>query len=245
MPPPLVSCVCLTYNRPTLLNEAVKCFLDQTYRNKELIIVNDNPLMKLYSSLHYSNIHIVNLERRFVNLGQKYNYAMTLVKGEYVCIWEDDDLYGINRIEDSVQHIGKYDAINPRKAIVSTDNTNYVIGVNTFHSQSCFTKKFVDSHTFANANFGIDVAYENMANSRKIEIEPYFWYIYRWGNTEHLSGIPREDNWYLLSDYKRYGEIELTPTLYRDYWLDVAYLYYAQYRQYYEGWKALYNLTIE
>ena len=28
---PLVSCLCCTYGRPTLLGEAVKCFLDQDY----------------------------------------------------------------------------------------------------------------------------------------------------------------------------------------------------------------------
>ena len=38
---PFVSCLCCTYGRPILLGEAVKCFLDQDYPNKELIIIND------------------------------------------------------------------------------------------------------------------------------------------------------------------------------------------------------------
>jgi len=38
---PLVSCLCCTYNRKEPLEEAIQCFVDQDYKNKELIILND------------------------------------------------------------------------------------------------------------------------------------------------------------------------------------------------------------
>ena len=38
---PLVSVVCPTYNRPQYLPTAIRCFFQQTYLNKEMIIVDD------------------------------------------------------------------------------------------------------------------------------------------------------------------------------------------------------------
>src|SRR5688572_3738294 len=39
---PLISCVCVTRNRPNLLQNVIACFLSQTYPNKELVIVYED-----------------------------------------------------------------------------------------------------------------------------------------------------------------------------------------------------------
>jgi len=38
---PIISVCMITYDRPELLEEAIYCFLQQTYPHKELIILND------------------------------------------------------------------------------------------------------------------------------------------------------------------------------------------------------------
>ena len=85
---PLVSCVCVTYGRPILLGEAVKCFIDQTYPNKELIIVNDQEGVTLRFSEDRDNIRVENVPTRFGSLGEKRNYGMSLANGDYICIWD-------------------------------------------------------------------------------------------------------------------------------------------------------------
>jgi glycosyltransferase involved in cell wall biosynthesis len=36
---PLVSCLCVTHNRVPYLKRAIDCFSNQTYKNKELVVV--------------------------------------------------------------------------------------------------------------------------------------------------------------------------------------------------------------
>ena len=36
---PLISCICITRNRPGYLSKAIVCFKQQTYPNKELVIL--------------------------------------------------------------------------------------------------------------------------------------------------------------------------------------------------------------
>lgn len=41
MSKPLVTCVCPTYKRPQLLQNALACFLAQEYERKHLVILDD------------------------------------------------------------------------------------------------------------------------------------------------------------------------------------------------------------
>ena len=50
--------LCCTYGRPHLLDEVVKCFIDQDYENKELIILNDQKEVHYVTDLQ--NISIIN-----------------------------------------------------------------------------------------------------------------------------------------------------------------------------------------
>jgi len=55
---PLISCVCVTHNRPNMLERVIKCFEYQTYNNKQLVIVYEelDKLTKAYIDSHtFSN----------------------------------------------------------------------------------------------------------------------------------------------------------------------------------------------
>ena len=39
---PLISCICVTREKPSLLKRAIDCFLAQTYPNKELVILYED-----------------------------------------------------------------------------------------------------------------------------------------------------------------------------------------------------------
>ena len=74
-----VSCLCLTYNRPgrdelLLLEEAVMSFLQQTYPDKELLILNDHPGQKLFCN--YPGVKVFNFPERFETLTDKIQFGI-------------------------------------------------------------------------------------------------------------------------------------------------------------------------
>lgn len=90
----LVSCLLPTFNRyphlAYLVEEAVECFLQQTYANKELIICNDTPGQTL--RLDHPQVRVINASQRFPTLGQKLHWMLEKAQGDYICRWDDDDI---------------------------------------------------------------------------------------------------------------------------------------------------------
>jgi len=103
----MISCICPTYNRRHLLEEAIQCFLDQTHNDAELIILNDTPGQTLCLDLDDERITLINMSERFPTIAQKWNYLHRLAKGDWICQWDDDDIYFPNRLADNYQHIDK------------------------------------------------------------------------------------------------------------------------------------------
>jgi len=224
----LVSCLCNTYGRPNFLEEAIKCFLDQDYPNKELIVLNDQVNVNYYVNRHIEadNIRIVNCPKRFDNLGQKRNYSLDLAKGDYICVWDDDDLYTPWRISESVKYMENNDCdiVKANSAIISTHNKDHYISSNLFHSQACIRKSY--NKRYLDMSTGEDIEYEKGAKIKSFPVEPLFWYVYRWGNgVHHVSGI--QDNkltWEKSLNWPTYqiqGDLVLNPRFYKDYWKDI------------------------
>lgn len=101
-----VSCLCLTYGRPELLEEAIESFKRQQWKGpKELIVVNDHPDQEM---LYPDNeIVIINLKRRLRTLGEKRNLSVALAKYDYLLIWDDDDIHLPWRIEEAMRTLPK------------------------------------------------------------------------------------------------------------------------------------------
>lgn len=119
MEKPLVSCMMLTYNRYKPLTKAVDCFMNQTYENRELIILNtgtDGYVNKVQQFLMSSKIHeraqqmgirIKHYHTDKKSLGFLRNEAIDYSDGEYIMIFDDDDIHHNERIEcqmDAILH---------------------------------------------------------------------------------------------------------------------------------------------
>lgn len=108
---PLVSCLCVTHQKPGLLAKAVACFLHQSYPFKQLVIVYENIdlLTKAYvKDLRFiPEIKLVRVDSLAVKktLGELRNIAVEEADGEYVCQWDDDDWYHSDRISRQMQSI--------------------------------------------------------------------------------------------------------------------------------------------
>src|SRR5262245_29761012 len=98
---PAVSCICLTYARPALLEEAIYSFLQQDYRGtKELIVLNDYAEQVL--ELDHPEVVVVNVPKRLRTVGEKMNLAVALAAHDILFVWDDDDIYLPHRLRFSV-----------------------------------------------------------------------------------------------------------------------------------------------
>jgi glycosyltransferase involved in cell wall biosynthesis len=100
---PLISCICVTKNRPALLRRAIGCFRRQTYVNKELLIVydeGDQCTEEVINTISSKNIRYLRVPAGLkMTLGALRNFGIEHAKGELICQWDDDDWYHIGRLE--------------------------------------------------------------------------------------------------------------------------------------------------
>ena len=98
--PPLVSCLMTTRDRPEQAALAVGCFRAQTYPARELVIVDDSADDRLARAVASdSRIRYIQGGDPAPILGRARNRAVAAARGDYVCQWDDDDLYDPLRIE--------------------------------------------------------------------------------------------------------------------------------------------------
>lgn len=99
-PGPLVSCLMVSRGRLFPARWAIECFQRQTYANRELLVVLDDPdcpLIAYLDGLGDPRIRwLLSAGQR--PLGALRNLAVEQARGEYVCQWDDDDLYSPDRI---------------------------------------------------------------------------------------------------------------------------------------------------
>ena len=98
----LVSCLCVTRDRVPLLRRAVHCFLSQTYRYRELIVVYEaddlNTREYLHSLCEPSIFAIEAPSSPRTRLGSLRNLSVQAAHGRYVAQWDDDDWYAPERL---------------------------------------------------------------------------------------------------------------------------------------------------
>jgi glycosyltransferase involved in cell wall biosynthesis len=233
----LVSCLCLTYARPEHLREAVWCFLQQDYPNKEMVIVNDHP-EPIYLDRFYPGVHLYNVPHRFPSLGAKRNFSFRIAKGDYLFSWDDDDLVLPWRISLTMRHLlatpDKW-VFRPRRAWVSHSNRDYEIKEYGSHNQTCYRRQAFDhAGGYTEMNTGEDQDFDaRIPRERWLRYDApvhELCYVYRWGtNVHHISGLGYDqpgkptvwERIERLTAGKRGGGV-ITPGFDRDYWQDLA-----------------------
>ena len=101
---PLVSIIIPVYNGANYLGQAIDSALNQTYKNIEIIVVddgsNDNGSTKAIANAYGERIHYYYKENG--GTGAAINYGISLMHGEYVSWLSHDDLYKPDKIEKQV-----------------------------------------------------------------------------------------------------------------------------------------------
>ena len=189
---PLASCVCVTWDRPQLIEELLYCFLAQDYQNKELIIVNDQKgIVYKYDD---PRVRIYNLDERFPSLGAKRNYTRGLTKGDFIFIMDDDDLYYSNHLTKLIGSHLEY----PEVDVVANIDHHYTEWNEGKRMReefkcpfngSCISKEYWDNNEFPDdKSCGEDLDFIQDAIPMFVEGETTFHY--RWGlDVHHISGL--------------------------------------------------------
>ncbi len=115
MKQPLVSIALCTYNGEKYLAEQLNSLVNQTYRNLEIVVVDDCSkdgtiaILKEYG-LKHPNIKIYQNE---YNLGYAKNFekSILLCTGDFISLSDQDDVWDLEKIQLLVETIGTNDII--------------------------------------------------------------------------------------------------------------------------------------
>jgi glycosyltransferase involved in cell wall biosynthesis len=156
-----VSCIIPTANRRKLLPLAVACFLDQSWEDKELVVIDDGdaPESDLVSMVPR---HIYARVPR-MSIGAKRNLACQFATGDIIVHFDSDDWSAPTRVHDQVERLvvsGKqmsgyhtvcYWNLLTGKAYKYLGTPLYSLG-----TAMCYTREFWKAHPFADKSHGED-----------------------------------------------------------------------------------------
>jgi|GEM_PF-1640784 len=105
---PVISVIIPTYNRPEQLKETIGSVIVQTFKNYEIIIVNDagEDVSGVVKGFNDGRIRYVSHQRNKGLAGAR-NTGMMNAKGKYIAFLDDDDIFYPNHLETLLANITK------------------------------------------------------------------------------------------------------------------------------------------
>ena len=107
---PLVSIILCTYNRAHLVRRAIASVLTQSYRNWELIIIDDgsaDDTWQVVMPVVKSDPRVTYFHHANTGLARARNIGITLASGEYTTFLDSDDEYRDNHLSVRIQAMEK------------------------------------------------------------------------------------------------------------------------------------------
>lgn len=103
---PLVSVIVTTFNRKELLAETIQSILAQTYRNFELIVVDNYSNYDFFSHIaSFGDDRISPFQNRNNGIiAVNRNYGIEKARGDYIAFCDDDDLWESEKLEEQLKH---------------------------------------------------------------------------------------------------------------------------------------------
>lgn len=102
---PTVSVIIPTYNRCDTLKKAIQSVFDQTYKDFEIIVVNDgstDQTAEYLATIQNDRFNFVSFDS---NRGGNHarNEGVNRAQGEYLAFLDDDDLWAPNKLEEQIK----------------------------------------------------------------------------------------------------------------------------------------------
>lgn len=101
---PIVSVIIPTYNRPEMLDKALKSILTQSWRSFEIHVVNDagGDVSKIIADNNRNDLISYIQNERHRGRSASRNTALRMARGKYITYLDDDDVYYPNHLETLV-----------------------------------------------------------------------------------------------------------------------------------------------
>jgi glycosyltransferase involved in cell wall biosynthesis len=106
----LVSIIIPTYNRADLIGETIQSVVDQSYKNWELIVVDDGSEDHTEEVIKKFNISAISYYKieHCGRLGQVRNIGIKAAKGEYIAFLDSDDIWLPQKLEYQLALLDQY-----------------------------------------------------------------------------------------------------------------------------------------
>jgi glycosyltransferase involved in cell wall biosynthesis len=156
----LVSVIIPTYNRFKYLLNAIKSVKDQTYKNIEIIIINDCSTEQEYYNFDFNkefgdNIKIIHKDMhskvkygKICGGGDSRNIGMKLSNGKYIAFLDDDDYFLPTKIEKQLNILKSSDCkICCTEAIASNGPYNPINNNKNYNYNGIFWNKLINIYT--------------------------------------------------------------------------------------------------
>jgi hypothetical protein len=207
-----IAVVCVTFNRPQQLGQMIRCFEQQDYPQRELVILDD---AGQYRPTAGPGWRLASVAERFPTLGEKRNAAAQLVAPdvEALAVWDDDDLYMPWALRASLAALQQAPWSRPSVVLhpVPDGSLRRHQTGGLFHSGWAYRRDvFERSGGYPPMNNGEDRGLAQRfhelgvseADPLRLGFLPFL--VYRWGNGWHLSSAgPR--------GYENRGRLTIAP----------------------------------
>jgi len=183
---PLVSVIVTTYNRRDLLTNTIDSILNQTYKNFELIVVDNCSDYDFLSHIKSFNDEQI---RPFQNandgiIAVNRNFGIKKAKGDYIAFCDDDDLWEKNKLEKQLDIIKNNNAGLCFCNHYKIDQNGNIIGagkVKNKYKNPTFTNFFLSGGYIMNSSVIIksqcidDVGYQNESTEMVAIEDSEYW----------------------------------------------------------------------
>lgn len=92
------------YNGSRFINESIQSILNQTYRDFEIIVIDNNSSddsIEILSSIDDERLKVQKFDLT-VNIGGNFNRCLELATADYFCLLHSDDIYDVNFISEMI-----------------------------------------------------------------------------------------------------------------------------------------------
>lgn len=120
----LVSVIIPTYNRALLLKETLHSIVSQSYKNIEIIVVDDGSTdntLNIVNEIKDARIKYINLNR-MGDIAKLRNYGVAYSTGEYIGFCDDDDIWNINKIDIQLNIMKQYSFVCTNATVINSDS---------------------------------------------------------------------------------------------------------------------------
>lgn len=211
----MVSIIMPVYNSEKYISEAIDSVCNQSYKNWELLIVNDgstDQTSEIIDDYEKKDSRIKVFHRRNKGVSIARNFALKQISGEYVTFIDSDDVYHLERLRKMLQVFQKYkdcdivfskhkefigelnkdDTVGSEKIVVNNDDVlcKFISDLNSHYMcNTMIRSEIAKKEEFAPIRFGEDFCYirDCVWNCRQMAVLDEVLYYYRRDNENAMT----------------------------------------------------------